>query len=178
MAKLDNKRAAIFFDRDGVLNVDRGYVYKIEDFVWINGAKEALKLSHEAGYLNIVVTNQSGIARGYYSIEDMFHLHDWMQSELSNSGGKIDGFYYCPYHDDGALPEFSCGNHIDRKPNPGMILRAAADFNIDLSKSFLIGDKQTDMLAAQRAGVEAALFDGGNLYENILSWINNQRLTN
>lgn len=164
------KRRAIFFDRDGVLNVDRGYVSKIEDFVWVDGAREALKLVAAKGFLSIVVTNQSGIARGYYTLSDMHRLHEWMRSDLSTINAKIDDFYFCPYHNEGSVLEYVVEDHPDRKPNPGMILKAAEDHNIDLSSSLLIGDKPSDIEAAGRAGLNAILFHGGNLYHIVSDW--------
>jgi D-glycero-D-manno-heptose 1,7-bisphosphate phosphatase len=165
---------AIFFDRDGVLNIDRGYVYKQADFTWVKGAKEALKLVASKGFLSIVVTNQSGIARGYYSLSDMHDLHEWMRGEASQSGGRIDDFYFCPFHDEGEVSEYVVSDHPDRKPNPGMILRAAADHNIDLSRSLLIGDKQTDIEAARRAGVQSILFKDGDLLHTLSDWFKRQ----
>jgi D-glycero-D-manno-heptose 1,7-bisphosphate phosphatase len=169
---------AIFFDRDGVLNVDRGYVYRRDDFTWVQGAKEALKLVASKGFLSIVVTNQSGIARGYYSLSDMQSLHEWMRSDVSASGGCIDDFYFCPYHDEGAVSQYVIPDHPDRKPNPGMILRAAADHNVNLSRSLLIGDKQSDIEAAKRAGVASILFNGGDLHHTLSNWFKLQEGSN
>lgn len=170
--KSPHTRPAIFFDRDGVLNIDKGYVYRIEDFVWVEGAKEALKLVESQGYLSIVVTNQSGIARGYYTISDMQKLHDWMKSDVAQFGGKIDDFYFCPYFKEGIESEFVAADHPDRKPNPGMLLRAADDYNIDLKSSLMIGDKQSDIEAANRAGIKSILFNNGNLYQTLFDWFN------
>lgn len=163
-------RSAVFFDRDGVLNIDRGYVYKKEDFVWVCGAVEALILAESMGFLSIVVTNQSGIARSFYTLEDMHRLHDWMRDEATRHGAKIDDFYFCPYNNEGTDPDYVIFDHPDRKPNPGMILRAAADHNIDLSSSLMIGDKHSDIEAARRAGVRSILFNGGNLYQTLKDW--------
>ena len=165
----DNPKA-IFFDRDGVLNIDKGYVYKVEDFTWVDGAIDAIKFANSLGYLTFVVTNQSGIARGYYTIEDMRRLHDWMNAELEKYQAKIDKFYYCPYHDEGSVSAFVFQNHQDRKPNPGMLLRAIAEYGIDVSSSFLIGDKPSDIQAAKSARVEALMFEGGNLRDFLESW--------
>ena len=165
---------AIFFDRDGVLNLDNGYVYRKEDFIWVQGAKDALRLTASKHYLSIVITNQSGIARGYYSIADMQKLHEWIQSEVYKYGGCIDDIYYCPFHDEGIVGQYVISDHPDRKPNPGMILRAACDYNIDLRRSLMIGDKPTDIEAARRAGVESLLFSGGDLHETLLDWFARQ----
>jgi D-glycero-D-manno-heptose 1,7-bisphosphate phosphatase len=168
------KTPAIFFDRDGVLNIDKGYVYKKEDFIWVDGAREALELTCAKGYLAIVVTNQSGIARGFYTLDDMHHLHDWMTQDILGFNARIAGFYFCPYHSEGSEIEYVVPDHPDRKPNPGMILRAAHDHNIDLSASLLIGDKLTDIEAADRAGVHSILFEGGNLYQTLRDWFDAQ----
>lgn len=171
---ITNKVPAIFFDRDGVLNIDRGYVYKKEDFVWVDGAREALELACAQGYLTIVVTNQSGIARGFYTLDDMHHLHDWMTHDILAFNAHIDAIYFCPYHSEGSVAEYIVADHPDRKPNPGMILRAAQEYNIDLGASLLIGDKPTDLVAADRAGVHSIFFEGGNLYQTLKDWFDDQ----
>jgi D-glycero-D-manno-heptose 1,7-bisphosphate phosphatase len=168
---------AIFFDRDGVLNIDKGYVFRKEDFVWVEGAREAIGLACSKGYSTFVVTNQSGIARGYYTLEDMHRLHDWMTHEIMSFNAHIDGFYFCPYHSDGSITEYVVADHPDRKPNPGMILRAAQEHNIDLSASLLIGDKLSDIEAADRAGIPSILFEGGNLYQTLSDWFDAQPLS-
>jgi D-glycero-D-manno-heptose 1,7-bisphosphate phosphatase len=156
-------RGAIFFDRDGVLNVDSGFVYRAEDFRWIEGAREAVKLVNDAGLYAIVVTNQSGVARGFYGEEDVQTLHDWMRRDLKSFGAHIDAFYYCPYFDDATVAAYRFVDHPDRKPNPGMILRGLTDFSVDPRRAILIGDKASDLEAAKRAGVAARLFQGGSL---------------
>lgn len=153
---------AAFLDRDGVLNVDRGYVSRAEDFEWIAGAIEAVRRLNEAGYLVIVVTNQSGIARQYYTEVDFAALMAWMRRELVSRGARLDAVYHCPHRVDGGDPAFAIDCDC-RKPKPGMLLRAIADLDIDPSQSFLIGDKQADMEAANAAGVSGYLFEGGNL---------------
>ena len=116
---------AIFFDRDGTLNVDVHYLHEPADFVWVEGAIEAIRWANEHGYLVIVVTNQSGIARGYYDEAAVHRLHDWMNEELARQGARIDAFYYCPHHPAGRVPAYTriCDC---RKPAPGMLLRAMA----------------------------------------------------
>jgi D-glycero-D-manno-heptose 1,7-bisphosphate phosphatase len=165
---------AIFFDRDGVLNVDKGYVFRKEDFVWVEGAREAIALACAKGYSTFVITNQSGIARGFYTLDDMHRLHNWMTQEIMSFNARIDGFYFCPYHSDGRVIEYVVADHPDRKPNPGMILRAAQEHNIDLRSSLLIGDKLTDTAAADRAGLNSILFEGGNLFNTLSEWFNAQ----
>ena len=156
------RRPALFLDRDGVLNVDRGYVSRIDDFEWIDGAKQCVKTFKDRGWFVFVVTNQSGIARGYYTEEAMHALHAFMAEELAAYGTEIDRFYHAPWHEEGEIARYR-RKSIDRKPGPGMLLHAMADFPVNREQSFLIGDKQTDMDAARAAGVGAFLFRGGNL---------------
>lgn len=155
-------KPALFLDRDGVINADKGYVSRIEDFEWIEGAAEAIANFNRRGWYVFVVTNQSGIARNYYSEDDMHALHDWMQARLAEQGARIDRIYYCPYHEEGENPRYRRDSY-DRKPKPGMLLRAMSDFPVRREQSFMIGDKDADMEAARAAGVAGFLFTGGNL---------------
>lgn len=158
---------AIFFDRDGVLNEEVGYLWEIEKFKWIEGAREAIKFCNERGILTIVVTNQSGIARGMYTAREVEALHAFMQKSLSEVGAHIDGFYYCPHHPRGEVKEFSVECDC-RKPKPGMILRACEDFKINPAQAILFGDRERDIEAAKAAGLrEGILFTGGNLLTSI-----------
>ncbi|WP_084397992.1 D-glycero-alpha-D-manno-heptose-1,7-bisphosphate 7-phosphatase [Henriciella aquimarina] len=159
---MTTRRPALFLDRDGVLNVDRGYVSRVEDFEWIEGAIDCVANFKRRGWFVFVVTNQSGIARGLYTEEDMQTLHAHMAEELEKAGTAIDHFYYAPWHEAGEIARYR-RESIDRKPGPGMLLQAMADFPVNREQSFLIGDKQTDMEAARAAGVGAFLFTGGNL---------------
>ncbi len=156
------RRPAVFLDRDGVLNVDHGYVHRSDQIDWIPGAIAAVRALNDLGYRVVVVTNQAGVAHGHYEEEAVHVLHAWMQDELAVHGAFIDAFYHCPYHPEGRVERFRL-THIDRKPGPGMILRALADLEIDQDKSFLIGDKQSDIAAAQAAGIPGFLFTCGNL---------------
>jgi D-glycero-D-manno-heptose 1,7-bisphosphate phosphatase len=158
-------RPALFLDRDGVLNEDRGYVARWEDFAWIPGAREAVAAFNRAGWLVIVVTNQSGVGRGYYTEADMHALHARMGQELAAAGGHIDAFYFAPHHPEAPVESYRHPDPPDRKPNPGMILRALADWPIDAERSVLVGDKRSDMEAAARAGIRSLLFQGGDLRE-------------
>ena len=153
---------AIFFDRDGVLNEEVGYLYEVEKFKWIDGAREAIKFCNEREILAVVVTNQSGIARGFYTAQNVDALHDFMQKNLAQIGAHIDGFYYCPHH-----PDFS-GECDCRKPKPGLILRACEDFKINPAEAILFGDSERDIKAAEAAGLRAGIFfKGGNLLKAI-----------
>lgn len=145
-------RKAAFIDRDGVINEERNYVHRIEDFVLLPGVPEGLALLQNAGYLLIIVTNQAGIARGYYDEPTMNALHSHMKAVLAAEHVHIDAVYHCPHHPQGSVAMYAC-DCTCRKPAPGMLLKAATDFNIDLSQSLLIGDKISDIEAAERAGV-------------------------
>ena len=146
-------RAAIFLDRDGTLNVDTSHLYRIEDWRWIPGAKSAIRRFKAEGFLVIVVTNQSGIARGLYTAADVNRLHETINNELRAEDTEIDGFYFCPHH-----PDFGNKEICDcRKPNTGMLYSASIDHGIDLKKSWMIGDKQTDVTAGLTAGTRAVL---------------------
>jgi D-glycero-D-manno-heptose 1,7-bisphosphate phosphatase len=157
------KRPAIFFDRDGVLNVDHGFVVDPAKLDWIAGAREAVLMANQANFVTIVISNQSGIGRGMFTMADVDHFHSVMQAQLAQIGARVDGFYYCPYLPNAWVEDYRHPDHPDRKPNPGMILRAAADFNIDLSRSLMIGDRSTDIEAGERAGVRGLLYRTGHL---------------
>lgn len=130
---------AVFLDRDGTLNVDAGYVYRVEDFVYMPGAKAALRLLQEAGFLLVVITNQSGVARGLFREEDVQLLNDWMIDDLKRVGIRITRIYYCPH-----LPEIS-GECDCRKPRTGLYRRAIHDLGLDLSRCWAIGDNLRDV---------------------------------
>ena len=156
-------RPALFLDRDGVLNEDHGYVYRWEDFRWIPGARDAVAAFNRAGWLVIVVTNQSGVGRGFYSEDAVRALHARMAEDLATAGAHIDAFYYAPHHPDAPVEAYRHPDPPLRKPNPGMILQALAEWPIDRDASLLIGDKPSDLEAALRAGIKGVLFDGGDL---------------
>ena len=155
-------RPALFLDRDGVINRDKGYVSQVKDFDWIPGAPDCIRTFNARGWFVFVVTNQSGIARGYYTEDDMQRLHSWMLETLHAEGAHIDRIYHCPYHDQGEITRYR-KDSFDRKPKPGMLLQAMADFPVKRDASFLIGDKDTDIAAAHAAGIGAFLFKGDNL---------------
>jgi D,D-heptose 1,7-bisphosphate phosphatase len=153
---------AIFFDRDGTLNVDVHYLHEPEKFIWVEGAIDAIRWANEHGYLVIVVTNQSGIARGYYDEAAVHRLHNWMNAELRKHGAHIDAFYYCPHHIEGNLPAYAKSCDC-RKPAPGMILRAIAEHDVDPAASWVFGDAESDVAAAENAGVRGVRYAGGSL---------------
>lgn len=138
---------ALFLDRDGVVNIDTGHLYKIEDFKFIKGVPGLIKKYNNAGYKVIIVTNQSGIAKKYYIEKDMHRLHAHISKKLAENGAHIDALYFCPHH-----PDFTEACEC-RKPKPGMILQAARDLNIDLLGSIMVGDKESDILAGLSAGI-------------------------
>ncbi|HZL60562.1 MAG TPA: HAD family hydrolase [Stellaceae bacterium] len=155
-------RPAAFLDRDGVLNRDNDFVHRPEDFVWIEGARQAVKRLNDAGHLVFVVTNQSGVARGLFPIADVAHLHRWIDDELKHIGAHIDAFYVCPHHPTEGKGEYRIACDC-RKPAPGMLLQAMRDFPVDRAASFLIGDKDRDLAAAQTAGIRGVRYAGGDL---------------
>jgi D-glycero-D-manno-heptose 1,7-bisphosphate phosphatase len=157
-------RPAAFLDRDGVINVDHGYIHRADQVEWISGAREAVLHLNDLNYCVVVVTNQAGVAHGLYSEEDVRSLHAWMQEQLARDGAFINAFYYSPYHPEAKVAQYRA-DHIDRKPGPGMIFRAMVELNIDKSRSFMIGDKSIDMEAARAAGIPGFLFSGGNLLD-------------
>lgn len=163
-------KPAVFLDRDGVLNKDYGYVHTPEGFTWVEGAVEAVKWLNDNGYLVIVVTNQAGIARGYYTEEEFLAFTNWVNEQLRKAGAHIDATYYCPHH-----PTEGCGRYKKscdcRKPAPGLINRALAEWDIDKRQSIMIGDKETDLLAAMAAGIRGTLFTGGNFFDFLLSTV-------
>lgn len=153
-----DKRPAAFLDRDGVLNIDRGYANRPDQLEWVAGAPQAVGLLNRAGYTVIVVTNQSGVARGFYGEAAVHQFHAHMQDQLLAHGAHIDAFYYCPHHPKGTVAEFAVPCHC-RKPQPGMLEQAAREWPIDLGRSFLIGDKDDDMAAAAAFHIRGIKFD-------------------
>ena len=143
---------ALFLDRDGVINHDAGYTSTIDNFHFIDGIFDLCRTAKQSGYLLIVVTNQAGIGRGYYSEKDFHTLTKWMYERFEAEGAPLTDVYYCPYH-----PECGIGSYkkdsFDRKPNPGMLLRAAKMHGLDLNRSIMIGDKDSDIQAAKKVGV-------------------------
>jgi D-glycero-D-manno-heptose 1,7-bisphosphate phosphatase len=157
-SRLPDPRPAAFLDRDGVINVDHGYTHRTDDLAFTPTAVEAIRLLNAADYRVLVVTNQSGVARGLYGLAEVEAFHDHMRTALAAGGARIDAFYYCPYHPDGSVPEYAT-EHEDRKPNAGMIRRAMREWNVAPAGSFLIGDRQSDADSAAAAGIPARLIE-------------------
>lgn len=138
---------ALFLDRDGVINIEKNWVYRVEDFEFTEGIFDLCRKFTEAGYFIFVITNQSGIARGLFSQSDFLKLTDWMTDQFMKNGIIITKVYYCPHH-----PDFT-GNCNCRKPGPGMILQAVEEYDLDISECVLIGDKDSDLEAGRNAGI-------------------------
>ena len=149
---------AIFLDRDGTINVEKEYVYKAEDFDYLPGVVDGLRALQQRGFLLIVVTNQSGIARGYYTEEEYLLLEKWMIEDLRSKGVEITKVYHCPHYEKGVVPEYSikCGC---RKPGTELYLRACKEFDIDLNVSYAIGDKLRDLAICKESGAKGILLD-------------------
>lgn len=145
-------KAALFLDRDGVINEDLNYVHRVEDFRFIEGIFPLCRRANRADMSIIVVTNQAGIGRGYYTENQFQDLNQWMVARFLDEGVVIDGVYFCPFHPVHGIGRYQMASE-DRKPAPGMILRAGAEHDIDLPRSALIGDKASDIAAAKNAGV-------------------------
>ncbi len=159
------KKPASFLDRDGVINVEKGYVYSISDFEWINGAKNTIKILNDNNYYVFIVTNQSGISKKLYTENDVIKLHKYINKELEKIDAHIDDFFYSPYHPD--FPNRYADLSNLRKPDIGMLKMAEKKWNFDKSKSFLIGDKVTDLLCADKYGIKSYLFETNNLEDFI-----------
>ena len=156
-------KKALFLDRDGVINKEKNYLYKIKDFEFLDGVFETCRYFQELGYIIIIITNQAGIARGKYSEEDFTLLTEWMLNEFKKNYVTITEVYHCPHH-----PDFT-GECECRKPNPGMLLKAQKDFEIDMKNSILVGDKNSDIEAGINAGIGSnyLIITGHNIQNNI-----------
>ena len=154
---------ALFLDRDDTLVRDKGYMHRPEDLAWMPGAIAAVKAANDAGWLVVVITNQSGIGRGLFDEAQMRAFHAAMAADLAAHGARIDAWYFCPYHQDATIPAYRIADHPDRKPNPGMLQRAMRDLPIDPARSVMIGNTADDVEAGRRAGVRAFLVLEGEL---------------
>jgi D-glycero-D-manno-heptose 1,7-bisphosphate phosphatase len=156
------RRRAVFLDRDGVLIEDTGWPHKPEEARWIPGAAAAVKRLNDAGYFVFVVTNQAGVAKGFYPESQVGVMHAWMADELARAGGHVDAWEYCPNHPDASLLQYrlDCPR---RKPRPGMIQDLLAAWPVDPAGSFLVGDRESDVTAARAAGIAGHIFPGGDL---------------
>jgi D-glycero-D-manno-heptose 1,7-bisphosphate phosphatase len=160
------RKPAAFLDRDGTLNQDHGYTYKIEEFQWLDGARDAIKRLNDSGYLVFIVTNQAGIARGYYDARAVDKLHNWMQCDLSSLGAHFDDVRYCPHHPEGSIPELSIVCDC-RKPRPGMLISLIDQWNPVMSGSFILGDSDKDAQAGAEAGLTARKIPSGSILSEV-----------
>ena len=178
---LKNKQKAIFLDRDGTLNKYVGFLRNIEQFELIPGIEEAICKINESGYLAIVVTNQPVIARGEVSLEELEEIHNKMETLLGLKGAYVDAIYYCPHHPhkgyEGERPEYKIECKC-RKPKPGMLLKAAEDFNIDLSQSWMVGDGENDILAGIAAGCQTALVGSNEHFGETSNFVSLEEFVN
>lgn len=150
------KQKAIFLDRDGTINVEKNYLYKIEEFEYLDGVKEGLRLLQNEGYMLVIITNQSGIARGFYSEEDYQRLKQWMLTDLEQSGIHITECYHCPHLPDAPIKKYRWDCNC-RKPKLGLFLQAIETYNIDLEQSYAIGDKIRDLEICKQFGLHGYL---------------------
>ena len=158
-----------FLDRDGVINSNKpnkGYIGSLKYFKWVLGAIKAIKYLNEKKYKVVVVTNQSGVARGFFKIKDVKKIHSYIQKKLKENDAKIDAFYFCPFHEDGIVKKYKKKSSL-RKPNIGMFLLAKKRYNIDKKNSFMIGDQISDLEFAKRAKIKGYFFNQKNLYKFI-----------
>lgn len=164
------RRPAAFLDRDGTLNEDRHYVHRVADFHWLPGAIEAVRLLDDAGFYVFVVTNQAGVARGFYTEDDIELLHAWIQSQLRDRGAHIDDFRYCAYHPEAAVEAYR-RDHAWRKPGPGMLRDLITHWPVDLAGSLMAGDKDIDVAAGQAAGIGSLKIDAEGLLPQVRALI-------
>ena len=167
------KNKIAFLDRDGVINknlINNGYIGKVSDFKFVHGALNAIKLLKLSGYKVVVVTNQSGIARGYFKYRDVQKIHAYIQKRLKKFNTRIDAFYFCPYHIDGIIKKYTKNSKL-RKPDNGMFKLANKRFNIDMPESFMIGDQVTDRMFAKKSNLKFFMFKEKNLLQFVIKKI-------
>ena len=163
IAETARPRRLALIDRDGVLNFDVDYAHRLDQLRLIRGAARAVRRLNDAGVAVCVITNQSGVARGLFDEAAVEAFHEALKAALARDGARIDAVYYCPFHPNAVSEAYRHPDHPDRKPNPGMILRALREFAVGPTAAFLIGDHDSDMEAARRAGVRGYRFEGGDL---------------
>jgi len=170
------KKPAIFLDRDGIINHDKGYVHKPKDFAWRDGAKKLIKYFNDNNYYVFIITNQSGVGRGYYSEKKVINLHHWINKELQKYGAYIDDFFYSPYYEFSRKKKYRTGKFL-RKPNIGMFIQAKKKWEIILKKSYVVGDNLSDMSFANNCNLRGVLINkNDNLYKKVLSIIKSKNL--
>lgn len=154
------KKRIVFLDRDGTINIEKNYLYRIEDFEFIPGAEKAISMLNRSGYQVVVVSNQAGVARGYYTVKDVDKLHNFINVRLKDYGAHIDQFFFCPHHPEAGLGEYKTECNC-RKPKIGMFLQAEKIYQVDKNHSWMIGDNTSDIEAGQRYGVRTILVKSG-----------------
>ena len=175
---MKKKTKIAFLDRDGVINsgkLNNGYIGSLKHYKWIPGAIKAIKFLNDKNYKVVVVTNQSGIARGFFTIKDVKKIHSYIQKKLKENYAKIDKFYFCPFHKDGIIKKYKKNSSL-RKPNIGMFRLAQKKWNIDKKNSFMIGDQKTDMQFAKKAKINGYLFNEKNLYKFVKFFVFTKQL--
>ncbi len=163
-------RPALFLDRDGTLNRDKGYTHRPEDLIWMPGAQTAIAKANRLGWYVFVVSNQSGVARGFYSAEAVRAFHRAMLNDLAIQGAHIDALAFCPHHPDGKVAMYA-QDCACRKPQPGLITDLLSEWKIDARRSIMVGDKPSDIAAAEAAGIRGVLFDGSDLLATIAPYL-------
>ena len=163
---MKKKNKIAFLDRDGVINnknINGGYIGFVKNFKWVKGAKKAIKFLKNRGYKVVIVSNQSGVARGYFTMRDVYKLHRHLQHQLMKANTFVDRIYFCPYHIDGVIKKYKRKSKL-RKPSNGMFKLTEKIWNIDKKNSFMIGDQKTDMEFASKSKIKGFLFSEENLY--------------
>lgn len=166
---MKKKTKIAFLDRDGVINsskINGGYIGKVKDFKWLKGSKKAIKYLKSKEFKVVIVTNQSGIARGYFSLKDLYKINRYIVSELKKIDTKVDKIVFCPYHEKGIVTKYKKKSNL-RKPNIGMFKKINKIWKVDKQKSFMIGDQLTDMQFASKAGIKGYLFNSTDLYRYV-----------